>query len=107
MSATELGYLSCIVPQLDEAQETPAEDDRAYREGIFTTLLQFIPRVVDFQPLILFLDDLHFADEATLLLLKQLMLRGETLLLICAAAGDSPLATEAEAAPLVNRFYAT
>ena len=80
--ARELEALSYILPQLDSAKEEGQVEQEVHREHIFTTLAQFIPKVVDSQALIVFIDDLHLSDEATLLLLRQLVLQGDIPLFI-------------------------
>src|SRR5207244_10611364 len=76
LSSTQIAYLSHILPQLEEVQDVRLdEDEAAQREGLFNTLVFLIPKLIGFRPLILLLDDLHFADEATIMLLRLLLSR--------------------------------
>ncbi len=103
----EISYLSNILPQLGETDDHGQDDEQARREGLFTTLVHFIPKALDSRPLILLIDDLDFADEATLLLLRRLILDHRVPLFICATATDiHQHTTEGHSAPL-ERFYAT
>ncbi|MBI5966270.1 MAG: diguanylate cyclase, partial [Deltaproteobacteria bacterium] len=87
LNLKELAYLSHILPQLRSPEETPVgEEPRAMREGVFNTLVHFIPKVIESSPLALFIDDLDLADEATLLLLRQLMRLQQFPLFICSSS---------------------
>lgn len=97
LSHKALAYLSQVLPQLRvDTAVIDNKDDAARRKGIFDTLMLLIPRLVDFRPLILFIDDLHFCDEASLFLLRHLIRKGDPPLFICAAAAEvsSPEAEE-------------
>jgi diguanylate cyclase (GGDEF)-like protein len=102
----ERAYLSRILPQIQADPDATADkDERSQREGLFNTLVQIIPKLVDFHPLIVFADDLHFADEATLLLLRRLMLRGKFPLFVCGTASEtSEHRGESRMSPL-DQFY--
>jgi diguanylate cyclase (GGDEF)-like protein len=107
LGSKEIAYLSFILPQLGEADDYSQQDEQAQREGIFATLVHFMPKVLEARPLILLIDDLHFADEATLLLVRRLILGNHLPLFICATATDAhPDKVEGQPAPL-DRFYAT
>ncbi len=108
LSREEIGYLAKILPRLGEADDaTPEGDERVLRQKLLTTLLDLIPRLVGSRPLVLLIDDLQFADEATLVLLRHLLLQGEPPLFLCATSLDTAgLTVEGEAVPLVQ-FYAT
>lgn len=85
----EVNHLCHILPQLGEPEEvSEQEDDKSWREQIFTTLVHFIPKLLNSRSLILFIDDLHLSDEATLLVLRQLLLRGDIPLFVCGTATD-------------------
>jgi diguanylate cyclase (GGDEF)-like protein len=87
LSPKEMVYLSYILPQLLDGEELAhLEDERSVRDGIFTTLLHFISKALAYRSYILLIDDLHFADAATLILLRQLLLRGDMPLFICACS---------------------
>lgn len=108
LSSKETAYLTHILPHLGEAEEThQEEDERELREGIFNTLVHFIPKIADFRPHVLFIDDLHFGDEATLFLLRQLVMRREIPLFICGTAIDTKQFKVQEQAVPLERFYET
>ena len=106
LSPQEVNSLAHVLPQLGEPAEcSDHEDAKIQRELIFSTLVHFIPHLISFRPLILFVDDMHLSDEATLLLLRQLLLRGEVPLFLCATATDiRPGKREGPQSPL-ERFY--
>jgi diguanylate cyclase (GGDEF)-like protein len=106
LSAGEVIYLSCVLPQLGGCGEIPVEkSQRELREGIFTTLLHVIPKALGHRPLILFIDDLHFGDPATLILLRQLILRKSMPLFICTTSiGIKDLKGQDQLVP-VEGFY--
>ncbi|MDA2931232.1 diguanylate cyclase, partial [Acidobacteria bacterium AH-259-O06] len=89
LTEKEINCLSYILPQLGEPED-PSEqaDPKTQREELFATLVHFIPKLLDSRPLILLIDDLHFSDEATLLLLRRLLLRQDIPLFICGTAMD-------------------
>jgi len=89
LSPQEVNYLSHILPQLGEPEEEAEQkDEKTQREMIFTTLVHFIPKLINSRPLIFFIDDLHLSDEATLLLLRKLLLRKDFPLFILGTATD-------------------
>jgi len=106
LSPEELSHLSLIVPQVGDGTGAPAPgDDSATRQRIFAALARFVPRVVDGRPLVLILDDLQFADEATLLMLRALLQSQKLPLLVCGATLEPlSLAREEETSP-IERFY--
>ncbi|MBW2063949.1 MAG: diguanylate cyclase [Deltaproteobacteria bacterium] len=80
----ELHYLGQVLPQIGGEDKAPGEEDEAkFREGIFTTLLHFFPKVLERRPMILLIDDFHFGDEATMLLLRSLFKTGSIPLFLC------------------------
>ena len=103
----KIAYLSQLLPQLHMQQDVHAlGDEDTQREGIFAALIDFFHKVADFEPVIVLVDDLQFADEASLLLLRRLLLRDEIPLFVCGASmGSVSLADENELVPL-ERFYA-
>jgi diguanylate cyclase (GGDEF)-like protein len=106
LTPEERSYVSQIIPQFGGDHEPAKEEDGLkLREGIFTTLVHFIPEIVDRRPLIIFIDDLHFADDATMLLLRKMMLRGDIPLFICSTSSEGKEETaDKEKGPL-ERFY--
>ncbi|MBU2488257.1 MAG: diguanylate cyclase [Proteobacteria bacterium] len=91
LTPREMACLGQILPWLggSEQEEVEFENESAKREAIFNTILHFIPRLLGFQPLILLVDDLHYADEATLLFFRMLLLRKEVPVFICATSADT------------------
>ena len=117
LSHTERAYLAHLLPQLEDVEPGAAEempegaprssaDESLTREGIFTTLVQFIPKVAGARPMALLLDDLQFADEASLLLLRILVQRDELPVLVCGASLESLEVGGGEEAPPLERFLA-
>ena len=105
IGSKDIAYLSLILPQLGSKEAPLEEDERTRRESLFNTLLYFIPKTLDFRPFILLIDDLQFADEATLLLLRRLMLHKELKLFICSTSTPlEVLKSGARQAPL-GKFY--
>ena len=91
----ELHYLGHVLPHLDNLSGLNGlsgrganvdEDQVRRREGIFVTLVQLIGKLLDRQPLVLLIDDVHFADEASLVMLRTLFMRKELSLLVCGTA---------------------
>ena len=106
LGSQEISYLSRILPQLTEGETAPpAEDDSATRQGIFATLAQFLPRIVDSRPLVLIIDDLQFADEASLLLLRTLLQREGFALFVCGSTLEFLKLSADQEAPPLERFY--
>ena len=106
LSPREVNYLSHILPQLGEPEEDFDQEDGAVRrEQIFTTLVHFIPKLISSRPLILYVDDLHLSDEATLLVLRQLFLRAEIPLFVCGTAAYIRPAESQGQQPPLERFF--
>lgn len=102
----EVDSLCHILPQLGEPEEvSKQEDDKSRREQIFTTLVHFIPKLLNARSLILFIDDLHLSDEATLLVLRQLLLRGDIPLFVCGTATDIRPGKVQGRQPPLDRFF--
>jgi diguanylate cyclase (GGDEF)-like protein len=106
LNPKELSYLAQIIPQLGEPDRAPMDErEGEFREGIFTTLVHFIPKILGKRPLIIFIDDLHFGDEATMLLLRKMILRDDIPLFICGTSSEAKEASAEEKGPL-ERFHA-
>ena len=107
LTPKELSYLSYVLPQLAEpSARFEPEDPKTQRNALFATLIHMILRLLDSHPLILFIDDVHFSDEATLLLLRRLLIRQDIPLFICGAAMPIRQAgTQRQPVPL-ERFFA-
>jgi diguanylate cyclase (GGDEF)-like protein len=104
MTPVEHVYLSRVLPLVGVDSKLIADrDEHTQREELFNTLLKFIPKLVDNLPLIVFIDDLHFGDQATLLLIQGLMIRGDFPLFVCSTATKTQEAgAENETDPLDN-----
>jgi class 3 adenylate cyclase/tetratricopeptide (TPR) repeat protein len=61
--------LRAMFPDIPEPIELPAEQERRYT---FNSIGRYVSRAAAMRPLMLILDDLHWADEATLQLLQHL-----------------------------------
>ncbi len=100
----EIGYLSNVLPHLEDKGVIQNEDEAAQREGIFRTLILVLTKALDYRPLVLLLDDLQFADEASLLMLGAMIQRDEPRLFVCGTSTESMrLGGEEEAVPF-DRF---
>ena len=83
-------YVAKLLPELrqclPDVRELPALDPEAERYRLFEGVTDFLIDVGARTPLLLFLDDLHWADDATLLLLQHLARRlAEVSLLVVGA----------------------
>ncbi len=105
LADAERGFLSLIMPGLTGAAAVPEElDETARRKGIFEALVRLLSLLAEDRPLFLFIDDLLFADEAALLLIRRLSLRKEIKLFLLATASEgSDVETGKDAYPL-ERF---
>jgi HEAT repeat protein len=102
LSEAEIAHLPQLLPELTSEPSPAAVGDPANRRGLFNALLHLTKRLADPLPLVVLVDDLHCADEASLHLLRVLLTRRELPTLVCAAAAES-LRLEAEPFPL-SRF---
>ncbi|MCH6557972.1 MAG: diguanylate cyclase [Nitrospirae bacterium] len=106
LSSKEIAYLAHILPQLEASREVQLEEDETtQREGIFSTLIHFIPKLLDSRPLFVLIDDLQFADEASLLLFRRMMLRRDIPLFVCSTSTESVSAKIDEQVAPLDRFY--
>jgi len=107
LGAEDLAHLSRIAPQMGEGTSGLATaDEGAMRQRIFGALARFVPRVVDGRPLVLIIDDLQFADEATLAVLRVLLQHQKLPLLVCGATLEALSLGREEEAPPIERFQA-
>ena len=96
LSDQDAVHLSHILPQFGTGSPALAESDEpAERRRIFATLARLVPQVVDKRPLVLLIDDLQYADDATLVLLRALLQSDTVRLVVCgttleARPGDTP-----------------
>jgi len=89
LTPKEDNYLGYILPQLGNPEDlSQPEDEKTLREQIFTTLIHFIIKLIDSQPIIFLIDNLHYSDDATLLLLRRMMERQDIPLFICGTSVD-------------------
>jgi len=58
-----------LFPDIPHPPELPPEQERRY---LFNGMLAYMARAAEAQPLLFVLDDLHWADDSTLLLMEQL-----------------------------------
>lgn len=106
LSSKEIAYLAHILPQLEASREVQLEEDETtQRQGIFSTLIHFIPKLLDSRPLFVLIDDLQFADEASLLLFRRMMLRRDIPLFVCSTSTESVSAKIDEQVAPLDRFY--
>lgn len=99
-------YIGKILPQLTpESAPAEEEDESASRKGIFTALAHLFIKAAGNRPVILFLDDLHMADEASLVLLRQLLLLKNFPLFICGAAESVQETDPADHKIPLHRFF--
>ena len=105
LSSEEVAHLARIVPQVADAAPPAADgDESTRRERTFTTLARFVPLVVDGRPLVLIIDDLQLADEATLLLLRALLQSQKLPVLVCGAALEVVSRAAERETPPIERF---
>jgi len=89
LTPKETNYLSYILPQLGEPQDlSDQEDEKTLREQLFDHLIHFILNLLDSRHFLLLIDDMHYSDQATLFLLRRLLLRRDIPLFICGTAAD-------------------
>ncbi|MEW5735918.1 MAG: diguanylate cyclase, partial [Thermodesulfobacteriota bacterium] len=103
ISAEERESLSLVLPQLRDNQPIKAEDGAKARERIFATLVSIIPSLTGSAPLVLLVDDLHMADEASLLVLRAIVRKNEMPMFICGTTAAARGMAESELSPL-DRF---
>ncbi|NIR43302.1 MAG: diguanylate cyclase [Gemmatimonadetes bacterium] len=106
LTGEEIDNLGYILPQLGAGEGRPIPDDTGRRRAIFSTLARVLPRAADYRPLVLLIDDLQFADEATLLLLGVLMQSPDISVLICGTSVETLRLSGEEEAPPLERFCA-
>ena len=107
LSLDETNSLSFILPQLSEGKREQKKEDKAQRERIFYTLLQVTTKIMDGAPSIWVLDDLQFSDEASLLFVRQMIIRRQVPLFVCGAATEFSKETGDGQGDTLGRFCAT
>jgi diguanylate cyclase (GGDEF)-like protein len=87
----EHAYLSAILPQLKkEGEKKERENEKAFREGVFKTIFTLTSKLIDSKPTVIFIDDLHYCDEATLHVFRKMMKAPEGPIFICSTTTDTP-----------------
>src|SRR5262249_6544070 len=86
-------YMAQIIPELrnrlPDVPAPPPVDSEQARFRLFDAVTTFLKRAAETRPLVLVLDDLHWADKPSLLLLRFLAREmGEARLLVVAASRD-------------------
>ena len=105
LTPKEAKSLSYILHQPEEPEDVSHyEDGKILREHIFNTIVHFILKVLDSRPFVLLIDDLHFSDKATLILLRRLLLRQDIPLFICGTATDIRLDKVQEKSTPLEQF---
>jgi len=98
-------HIGRILPQLaPDAAVVENDNERLNRKGIFLALAHLFIKAAGSRPIILFLDDLHFADEASLFLLRQLLQFNKISLCVLASAESDPESERAEHKIPLRRF---
>jgi predicted ATPase len=102
LTSKEANCLSFILHQPEEPEGIfHHEDEKTLREHIFNVIVHFILKVLDSKPFVLLIDDLHFSDKATLIVLRRLLLRQDIPFFICGTATDIRLdKVQGETTPL-------
>jgi diguanylate cyclase (GGDEF)-like protein len=109
LTLEELEHLAHLLPQLGElVQDSDAQSARGLnRQVLFATVAKLLPQAVDFRPLVLLVDDLHFVDEATLLLIRTLVETRSQKLFVCGSSQSFlRFETDDQVVPL-ERFFST
>jgi diguanylate cyclase (GGDEF)-like protein len=104
LTAEELRYLGQVVPTLDSSGGAPDEDDRRRREGIFQALVKVTAELLQGRPLAVLVDDIQFADEATLAFLRTLFRRRLVPVFVFATAGNDDGGTRSDEVTPWQRF---
>ena len=104
LDARELHHLGHVLPNVDDRSVAVEEDERNRREGIFVTLVKLTTSLLDGKPLVVLVDDLQFADEGTLLLLKVLLGRADVHVFVCGTLNDTLGVGQDEDTPPWQRF---
>nr|MBI3612254.1 diguanylate cyclase [Nitrospirota bacterium] len=104
LTKAEVSFLGALLPQLEGPRELRlAPDQTMRREGIFSTISKFLYLLLDYRPLALLIDDLHYADEASLVVLTRLLAHNEVPLLLCGTAtAPSEAPSAAQETPLAK-----
>jgi len=102
----QTAYLGKILPQLDTGATLPKDiDETTLRKGIFDALFNLINTMIGKRPIVFLIDDLHFADEASLLMLRHLVLQKKFPVFICCSAGISQKPEDNDSQNVLINFY--
>lgn len=99
MEPADLVRLAYILPQIWEGPLDNRDLDEKEREAVFRTFIRFFIALADNRHLALLLDDLDYADPASLHLLRILLLEKTIPLFVCATATEAAV-TSAKSIPL-------
>ena len=106
LSGPTLTELGTIIPELattDRPRETPTPEER--RSLLFHGMGDLLCLLSEQSPLVLFLDDVHFVDDASLEVLYRLLDRDDGGVVIYAAGRSEALTREDEAPPSLLRLF--
>ena len=82
--------LGRVIPELAAGGDTPGGPEEEERYRLFDAVSEVLNDIARHQPVVLVLDDLHWADKPTLLMLRQMVrAAGESPLLIVATIRDT------------------
>ena len=82
--------LGRVIPELAARGDTPGGPEEEERYRLFDAVSEVLNDIARHQPVVLVLDDLHWADKPTLLMLRQMVrAAGESPLLIVATIRDT------------------
>lgn len=98
--------LAHVLPRQVEGDEPAAPDSEAHGPALASVLSTLTPRLVNHRPLVLMIDDLHLADEATLRLFLELWRRDDLPFMVLGAAMEAAPGSSSEELPW-QRFVST
>ncbi len=99
MTEKEINALSQIIPQMVSGPPQFSDIAGHQREEVFRTFARFFSALAGKLPLVILIDDLHYADPATLHLIRVIIRTNLLRLFICGTAGEEKQ-TKPEAVPL-------
>ncbi len=103
LTKVEVSFLGALLPQLEGPKELRLAPDHVMRrEGIFSAVSKFLYLLLDYRPLALLVDDLNYADEASLTLLKRLLAQYDVPFLLCGTTGPAMSDDASPEAPLAK-----
>jgi diguanylate cyclase (GGDEF)-like protein len=99
MTEKEIDALGQIIPQMVSGPSPLSDIEKHQREEIFRTFARFFSVLAGKLPLVILIDDLHYADPASLHLIRVIIRTNLLRLFICGTAGEENQ-TRPEAVPL-------